>query len=301
MAKVFVSYSRSDSKRIKRLIDILEEAGHQVWIDRAGIKGGEVWRHKIVNAINNSDVMVLVLSRHSIESDNVRKELDLAESEKILVIPVEIEAVTIPPDLRYQLVGVQHINLYADYSVGANELLNTLGEEQPVIQKPEKPKEKGLLKRPNYIWITLIFVGLLSSGIIYSAIQILSNPPPTPAPDTVRLMSTSLPEPTLTPNTPTVMTTTILKPPLQQPSQEDRVLQFRANGDRASLELEQKYWEKYEAGTSHSGLYLRSDTIEAFGDFLELNTDQTFIMEQDGVRTTGTWMIDGDRLVLIGP
>ncbi len=174
MAKIFVSYSRSDSATVNRLVGTLEEAGHQVWIDRAGIRGGEIWRHEIVHAIGASEVMVLVLSRHSIESDNVRKELDLGEAGKIRVLPVEIEPVTVPPGLLYQLVGIQHIKLYRDYSGGVNELLNALGQELPSVagQKESipvgpKPRPRGRFLLPSIG--VMIVIGLLCIAAGYRA------------------------------------------------------------------------------------------------------------------------------------
>jgi hypothetical protein len=77
------------------------------------------------------------------------------------------------------------------------------------------------------------------------------------------------------------------------------ILRWRKTAeDRAVIETGQEFWEKYQAGTSYPGLYLRTDTIEAFGDFLELNSDQTFMREQAGVRTTGTWKIEVDQVIL---
>ena len=39
MSHIFVSYSRKDASFVDRLIPELENAGHQVWIDRLGITG----------------------------------------------------------------------------------------------------------------------------------------------------------------------------------------------------------------------------------------------------------------------
>lgn len=144
MAKIFVSYSRADTKTVNRLIEDLEAVGFQVWVDRSGIRGGEIWRQEIVEAIVTSDAMVLVLSNHSVESDNVRKEVDLAELRKLRILPVEIEPTTITPEFLYQLVGIQRIELFKDYNQGLNQLLGALGQKRP--PPPVQPKNR-LLKR----------------------------------------------------------------------------------------------------------------------------------------------------------
>lgn len=66
------------SKRIARVISVLKSAGHDVWIDVEAERGGDLWRKQIVQAIEASERVVIVLSKNSIASDNVRRELDVA-------------------------------------------------------------------------------------------------------------------------------------------------------------------------------------------------------------------------------
>ena len=132
MAKIFISYSRSDKSIIDELINRLEAAGHQVWVDREGIRGGDQWRTQIVEAIENNDVFLLVLSKNSIVSDHVRAEIDLAKESRKKIVPINLQSVEIPSSMKYQLVGLQHINLYIQYETGLQELLATLGGEQNI-------------------------------------------------------------------------------------------------------------------------------------------------------------------------
>ncbi len=82
MEQIFLSYSRDDKKEIDRLVSSLESAGYKVWIDSEGIQGGVVWRRQIVEAIKKSSVFMITLSHNSVKSDNLRKELDIAEDVK---------------------------------------------------------------------------------------------------------------------------------------------------------------------------------------------------------------------------
>src|SRR5262245_27367673 len=47
-ASVFLSYSREDSEKVDKIVSDLKSAGHDVWIDRSGIDGGQAWRKEIV-------------------------------------------------------------------------------------------------------------------------------------------------------------------------------------------------------------------------------------------------------------
>ena len=125
MSYIFVSYSRKDKNIIDELVEGLQSAGYEVWTDR-NILGGTLWRHQIVTKIEGCDVFILTLSSNSINSDNVRKELDLAANSGKKIIPVDLETVTIPQEMQYQLVGLQRIDLVNHH--GIKPLLNTLGE-----------------------------------------------------------------------------------------------------------------------------------------------------------------------------
>jgi hypothetical protein len=145
MGHIFVSYSRHDLEVVDCIVGKIENAGMRVWIDRDDIKAGKTWRAQIVQAIDTCDAFVLMLSSNSAVSDNVRKEIDLAQDSGRAVFILRLDSVIkLPPEMRYQLVGLQYIDFQkfgADDAV--NQLLDTLKEylttsgpqtEQPVRQ-----------------------------------------------------------------------------------------------------------------------------------------------------------------------
>jgi hypothetical protein len=107
MSHIFISYSRRDTDTVNRFVAELTGAGLQVWIDRDDIKVGNTWRVQIVEAIDTCDAFVLILSRNSAVSDNVRKEIDLAQDSGKKIFVLMLDKITIPAELRYQLAGLQ--------------------------------------------------------------------------------------------------------------------------------------------------------------------------------------------------
>ena len=134
MEKIFISYSRIDTDAVNQLVSKLEEVGYDVWIDREGIQGGEKWRSEIVKAIESSDIFMLILSPNSIKSQNVLKELDLAELKKIRIIPVILHPVSIPHAMEYQMVGLQRIDLSENFDAGFMRLVTAF---KPRVSEPE--------------------------------------------------------------------------------------------------------------------------------------------------------------------
>lgn len=130
MGHIFVSYSRHDQEIVDCLVNKIEEAGIRVWIDRDDIKAGRTWRAQIVEAIDTCDAFVLMLSSHSAASENVRKEIDLAQDSGRAVFIMRLDAVKLPAEMRYELVGLQHIDVQIRGADDAtHELVTTLKEQ----------------------------------------------------------------------------------------------------------------------------------------------------------------------------
>ena len=108
-AEVFVSYARTDRERVVELVERMRSAGIGVWVDEGGIHGASLWGQEIVDAIDASKVMILMISDSSIASDNVVKELSIASEDKKPILPVYLHRSEIPKSMRYQLAGIQHI------------------------------------------------------------------------------------------------------------------------------------------------------------------------------------------------
>lgn len=172
---IFISYSRVDSKSIDTLTMRLNQAGYRVWVDRIGIGGGEYWRQEIVEAIENCAVFILALSPHSIKSDNVRKEVDLAESAKCKVFPVELQPITdLPTTLKYQLAGVQRINLATNFDAGVRELINAIESETTPTSAPWTTQLTTTRSELNP-WLKLLFLVIIVFTCLVLVISIVQR------------------------------------------------------------------------------------------------------------------------------
>ncbi|HLO17050.1 MAG TPA: toll/interleukin-1 receptor domain-containing protein [Anaerolineales bacterium] len=147
MGHIFISYSRHDLETVDCLVGKIENTGMRVWIDRDDIKAGRTWRAQIVQAIDTCDAFVLMLSSHSAVSDNVRKEIDLAQDSGRTVFIMRLDSVIkLPAEMRYQLVGLQYIDLQKlGMDDAVSQLIDTLREHiasprpegEPVVRQAE--------------------------------------------------------------------------------------------------------------------------------------------------------------------
>jgi len=94
MNDIFLSYSRENKDKAKLLADALSSQGWNVWWDRT-IAAGKEFDVAIEEAIEQSRCMIVLWSKHSIESRWVKTEASEGVDRQILV-PILIEDVKIP-------------------------------------------------------------------------------------------------------------------------------------------------------------------------------------------------------------
>ena len=110
--EVMVSYSSRERQQVLQIVQRLRAAGVAVWIDQSGIDGAQRWSEEIVNAIEACKTILLMVSRTSMQSENISKEVSIGWEGGKQFLPLYLEEATIPKSMRYPLSGIQHIKLY---------------------------------------------------------------------------------------------------------------------------------------------------------------------------------------------
>lgn len=100
--RVFLSYSRADVLQVRSLQKALRSEDIHAWRDEASIQVGHRWRDAIDHAINEMDVMVVVVSDASLKSEWVAKECQQFLKVNKLVVPYIIDR-TIRDSRGYKL------------------------------------------------------------------------------------------------------------------------------------------------------------------------------------------------------
>lgn len=143
MSSIFLSHNSSDKPFVRKLANDLRRNGFYVWIDEAEIKLGDSLIQKIREGIDMVEYVGVVLSKNSIESEWVRREIDIAmnqeiEGKKIKVLPIMLEKVEPPSFLKGKL--------YADFTVEENysNALNLIIEK--LSESPNKTGDSKISK-----------------------------------------------------------------------------------------------------------------------------------------------------------
>ena len=106
--RVFLSHSWEDKPTARALADGLSARGVGVWLDEAEIKLGDSLIEKIRQAIDSVEYVVVLLSRNSVGSEWVKKEVDVAmnqdiENRRVKVLPVRLDDCDLPSFLKGKL------------------------------------------------------------------------------------------------------------------------------------------------------------------------------------------------------
>jgi TIR domain len=107
---VFVSYASQDGAVANAVVLALERAGLSCWIAPRDVVPGSLYADEIVGAINDARVVVLVLSRHSVASPHVGKEIERASSKRRRILAFHMDSAPLTRGFEYFLSESQWID-----------------------------------------------------------------------------------------------------------------------------------------------------------------------------------------------
>ncbi|MGE0825759.1 MAG: toll/interleukin-1 receptor domain-containing protein [Candidatus Binatia bacterium] len=112
--QVFISHSSKDISAARQLAQRLAKAGVKVWLPEDEILPGDNWAKKVGQALEESNLMVVLVTAHAFESEWLKEEIQYAltaEQYQGRLIPVflgsESEAATDMPWILRKLNPVQ--------------------------------------------------------------------------------------------------------------------------------------------------------------------------------------------------
>src|SRR6266508_1373060 len=160
---IFMSYSRREVGFMDDLTHRLEKEGFKVWLDYRSLVPGTPWAGQINKGLDESEVILLVVSKESIASKYVELEWRRVLKETKRIILVIFEAV----DLQKELERYEWVDFRGSYEAGIKELISQLGAP---VQEEHPVPETGF-KIPVMVWVAFalsIIVSLFSLGSLWT-------------------------------------------------------------------------------------------------------------------------------------
>lgn len=132
----FMSYSHKDEGRIKGLIDRLQSVGCNIWYDE-GILPADEWAETIAKKLAGAKLFFLILSKNSIASQNVKREIYYAVSNDIPILTFYLEKVEMSQGIEMQLGVSQAIHSKNDVETDCRTIKNTFPTDAVSANEPE--------------------------------------------------------------------------------------------------------------------------------------------------------------------
>lgn len=124
--RIFLSHSSKDAKTALEVCDLLEQQSHTCFLAPRNIRSGYEYAEEIINGIDSSDILLLLLSKASNDSPHVLREVERAVSKKIPIIVYRLEEVKLTKSMEYFLMTHQWI--LPDAKQGHAVILKSISE-----------------------------------------------------------------------------------------------------------------------------------------------------------------------------
>lgn len=146
----FISYSSKDKKFAEKLANELNQNGLPIFFDKWEIKVGDSIVEKIDSALGKMTDLILILSKVSVKSNWVKKELSSALVKKlkdnsVRILPVLKERCEVPPII----VDLKYADFTDAYETGFVDLIAALNLQRKNLPVIEIPKIEPLEISPN--------------------------------------------------------------------------------------------------------------------------------------------------------
>ena len=100
---VFISHSSKDKPTADAVCAALEGTGVRCWMAPRDILPSKTWSEAIVEAIQTSRLMIVILSSYSNSSQQVGREVERAVHRGIPILPFRIEDVLLSKSMEFYL------------------------------------------------------------------------------------------------------------------------------------------------------------------------------------------------------
>lgn len=129
--RVFLSHSSADNELAKRISNDLQQAGIDVWLDEAEIRPGHDAIAKLEEGVSKSRFLAVMVSKESLKSNWVRKEVNVklteeVNSDRVCVLPILVENCALPSFLSNK----DYADFRFDYRHGLGDLLLAINEHK---------------------------------------------------------------------------------------------------------------------------------------------------------------------------
>ncbi|MDE6847184.1 MAG: toll/interleukin-1 receptor domain-containing protein [Lachnospiraceae bacterium] len=134
--QIFISHSSKDAEYAEKICELLEQNKISCFIAPRDIRSGREYAEELVNGIDTSTAMILLMSEDANHSPHVLREVERAVSRSIPILVYKLEETVLTKSMEYFLMTHQWVTAqgdenYADILRFANDIKNHESPKAP--------------------------------------------------------------------------------------------------------------------------------------------------------------------------
>lgn len=172
---VFISYSSHDQRIVEQLCTYLEQNNISCFVAYRDIPTSTVWARAIVEAIEQSRMMLVVFSEHFNNSDQVDREIELASEERKPILTLRISNEAFKGAKKFYLKNINWIDAFPNpqdsFACIADSIHRLLGGRlDNIVIRPKRSSREIFGWIAKYIVLPIIVIlGLV--GFAHSVVE----------------------------------------------------------------------------------------------------------------------------------
>lgn len=159
---IFISHSSEDFKVAEEVCNLLEEKGHKCFLAPRDIRSGYQYAEEIINGIERSDVMLILMSKAANQSPHVLREVERAVSKYIPLIVYKLEEVELSKSMEYFIMSHQWVSAHA----GATHAQVVRCINQFERERDELHEQVEVIKEKGNKFLAVIGVSMILASIL---------------------------------------------------------------------------------------------------------------------------------------
>ena len=170
---VFISYSSIDQKIAEGVCAYLEQQGIRCFVAYRDIPRGVVWAKAIVEALEQSRMMVVLFSDNFNNSEQVEREIELASNLKMPILTFRLSDDEFRGAKKYYLQNLNWIDAFPNPERSFGALYNNVSS---LLGNPDSGGGKGMMKETpkssvtnkfnRFLWIVIACLVALVVALI---------------------------------------------------------------------------------------------------------------------------------------
>lgn len=174
--QIFISHSSADAGTAVHICELLERNGSKCFIAPRDIRSGREYAEELLDGIDHSAAVILLMSENANHSPHVLREVERAVSKGIPILVYKLEEVILTKSMEYFLMTHQWVNAKGDDNFSdilrfADDLKKRMPAGEP--NPPETPdrsvrSRKGGKRRIAAAICYLLLAFFAGAGILYA-------------------------------------------------------------------------------------------------------------------------------------